>query len=75
MSQDPNALLSQANKAASNASGGFSFFGGKTEKLENAVELYTKAANAFRIQQNGIEAGRAYEQVQTPPLSRHGLGC
>ena len=66
MSQDPNALLAQANKAASNAGSGFSFFGGKTEKLENAVDLYTRAANAFRLQQYGIEAGKAYEQVHLP---------
>ncbi|KAL9099763.1 MAG: hypothetical protein Q9163_004781 [Psora crenata] len=63
MAQDATALLSQANKAASSAASGFSFFGGKAEKYENAVELYTKAANAFRLQQNGTEAGRAYEQA------------
>ena len=63
MAQDPTALLSQANKAVSSAGSGFSFFGGKTDKYENAVDLYTKAANAFRLQQNGTEAGRAYEQV------------
>ena len=63
MAQDPTALLSQANKAASSAGSGFSLFGGKTDKYESAVDLYTKAANAFRLQQNGTEAGRAYEQV------------
>ncbi|KAL9640818.1 MAG: hypothetical protein Q9164_000053 [Protoblastenia rupestris] len=63
MAQDPTALLSQANKAASSAGSGFSLFGGKTDKYENAVDLYTKAANAFRLQQNGTEAGRAYEQA------------
>ena len=34
----------QADKAAQNASGGFSLFGGRAEKHELAAELYTKAA-------------------------------
>lgn len=40
----------QADKALSGASGGFSLFGGRTEKYENAADLYTQAANAFRVQ-------------------------
>jgi len=63
MAQDPRALLQKAEKAAQAASGGFSFFGGKTEKLENAVELYTQAANAFRMQKAGKEAGQAFERA------------
>lgn len=66
MASDPRALLqkvfgmprhprcwlthTQAEKAASGASSGFSLFGGRSEKWENAVELYTQAANAFRMQ-------------------------
>lgn len=53
----------QADKAAQGASGGFSLFGGKTEKLENAVDLYTQAANAFRMQKAGKEAGQAFEKA------------
>jgi alpha-soluble NSF attachment protein len=69
MSQDPRALLQkacdtplpttyaltllQADKAASAAGGGFSFFGGRAEKYENAAELYIQAANAFRMQKQG----------------------
>lgn len=53
----------QAEKAAAGAGGGFSFFGGRTEKLENAVELYTQAANAFRMQKAGIEAGQCFEKA------------
>lgn len=45
----------QADKAAAGAGGGFSFFGGKTEKYENAADLYTQAANAFRMQKQGVE--------------------
>lgn len=41
---------SQADKALSGASGGMSWFGGRTEKYENAADLYTQAANAFRVQ-------------------------
>jgi len=43
----------KADKAASGAGGGFSLFGGKTEKWENAADLYTQAANAFRMQKQG----------------------
>lgn len=47
---DPRALLQKADKAAQGATGGFSLFGGRTEKWENAADLYTQAANAFRVQ-------------------------
>jgi len=63
MAQDPRALLQKAEKTAQSASGGFSLFGGKTEKLESAVELYTQAANAFRMQKAGKEAGEAFEKA------------
>jgi hypothetical protein len=43
----------QAEKAAAGAGGGFSFFGGRQEKWENAADLYTQAANAFRLQKQG----------------------
>lgn len=64
MAQDPRVLLQKADKAASGASGSFSFFGGgKTEKYENAVDLYTQAANAFRLQKQGKEAGQTFERA------------
>ncbi|KAI4126535.1 MAG: hypothetical protein LQ338_003691 [Usnochroma carphineum] len=72
MAQDPRALLQKAEKAAQSAGGGFSFFGGKTEKYENAADLYTQAANAFRMQKQGKEAGQAFERaasIQTSKLS------
>lgn len=50
MAADPRKLLAQADKAAQGASGGFSFFGGRGEKWENAADLYLQAANAFRMQ-------------------------
>ncbi|KAL8736425.1 MAG: hypothetical protein Q9166_000217 [cf. Caloplaca sp. 2 TL-2023] len=72
MAQDPRALLQKADKAAQGAGGGFSFFGGRTEKWENAADLYTQAANAFRMQKQGTEAGQAFERaasIQNSKLS------
>lgn len=63
MAQDPRVLLQRADKALSGASGGFSFFGGRTEKYENAADLYTQAANAFRVQKQNKEAGLAFEKA------------
>jgi len=56
MAQDPRALLQKADKAASGAGGGFSFFGGRAQKWEDAAELYTQAANAFRVQKQSKPA-------------------
>ncbi|KAJ5594907.1 Tetratricopeptide-like helical [Penicillium hispanicum] len=61
----------QADKALSGASGGFSWFGGRSEKYENAADLYTQAANAFRVQKMSAatprchdkEAGQAFEKA------------
>ncbi|KAL8869286.1 MAG: hypothetical protein Q9174_004384 [Haloplaca sp. 1 TL-2023] len=72
MAQDPRALLQKADKAAQSAGGGFSFFGGRSDKYENAADLYTQAANAFRMQKQGTEAGQAFERaasIQTSKLS------
>lgn len=72
MAQDPRALLQKAEKAASGAGGGFSFFGGRAEKWENAADLYTQAANAFRMNKSNKEAGQAFEkaaQIQTKNLN------
>ncbi|KAL8708551.1 MAG: hypothetical protein Q9220_006604 [cf. Caloplaca sp. 1 TL-2023] len=72
MAQDPRATLQKADKAAQGAGGGFSFFGGRTEKWEGAADLYTQAANAFRMQKQGKEAGQAFERaasIQTSKLS------
>ncbi|KAK3675053.1 vesicular-fusion protein S17 [Recurvomyces mirabilis] len=63
MAQDPRALLQKADKAAAGAGGGFSLFGGRTEKYENAVDLYTQAANAFRLQRDLPAAGQTFEKV------------
>lgn len=65
MAQDPRALLQKADKALQGAGGGFSFFGGRAEKYENAADLYIQAANAFRMQKQGKEAGLAFERAAT----------
>ncbi|CAG8957912.1 hypothetical protein HYFRA_00000253 [Hymenoscyphus fraxineus] len=72
MAQDPRALLQKAEKAVAGASGGFSLFGGKQEKWENAAEFYNQAANAFRMQKQNKEAGQAFEKaanIQTTKLN------
>ncbi|KAF2198755.1 alpha-soluble NSF attachment protein [Delitschia confertaspora ATCC 74209] len=63
MAQDPRVALQKAEKALSSAGSGFSFFGGKTEKYENAADLFIQAGNAFRMQQMGKEAGLAFEKA------------
>jgi len=71
MAQDPRALLQKADKAASSAGGGFSLFGGREEKWQNAADLYIQAANAFRMQNQNKEAGQAFERaaaIQTNQL-------
>ncbi|KAI9804735.1 MAG: hypothetical protein M1825_001103 [Sarcosagium campestre] len=65
MAQDPRALLQKADKALQGAGGGFSLFGGRQEKYEAAADLYTQAANAFRMQKQGKEAGMAFERAAT----------
>lgn len=71
MAQDPRALLQKADKQLSSAGGGFSFFGGREEKYQDAADLYIQAANAFRMQQQHAEAGAAFEKaasIQTTNL-------
>ena len=50
-------LSIQAEKALQSASGGFSLFGGRQDKYENAADLYTQAANAFRVQKQSMDSG------------------
>ncbi|KAB5528182.1 vesicular-fusion protein sec17 [Coniochaeta sp. 2T2.1] len=63
MAQDPRALLQKADKALSAAGGGFSFFGGREEKYQNAFDLYVQAANAFKMAKMNREAGQAFEKA------------
>jgi len=70
MAGDPRALLQQAEKTLQGASGGFSFFGGRTEKYEKAAEEFIAAANAFRMQKQGKEAGLAFERAASIQLDQ-----
>lgn len=61
---DGRTLLAQAQKQEAAASGGFSWFGAsKQDKIEQAIELYTQAANAFRTSGQGSDAGAAFEKA------------
>ncbi|KAL3462902.1 vesicular-fusion protein Sec17 [Aspergillus heterothallicus] len=71
MGSDPRALLQQAEQALRGASSGWSIFGDRSEKYENAVKLFENAGNAFRLQKLYKEAGQAFEraaQVQVTKL-------
>ncbi|KAI2471790.1 TPR-like protein [Annulohypoxylon bovei var. microspora] len=65
MAGDPRALLQKADKTLASASSGFSFFGGREDKYQNAADLYIEAANSFRIQKMNREAGQAFEKAAT----------
>jgi len=49
-------------KADKRLKGGFSFFGG-TAKFEDAVEMYTKAGNSFKITKKWDRAGEAFTKA------------
>ncbi|OAQ96493.1 hypothetical protein LLEC1_01388 [Akanthomyces lecanii] len=76
MAQDPRALLQktarsdrcavarvQAEKTLQGASSGFSFFGGREDKYQNAADLFVQAANAFKMQKQDLDAGKAFEKA------------
>ncbi|KAF2803607.1 alpha-soluble NSF attachment protein [Mytilinidion resinicola] len=69
MAQDPRVALQKADKALAGAGSGFSFFGGRSDKYENAADLYIQAANAFRMAKQGMEAGRAFEKAGSIQLT------
>jgi alpha-soluble NSF attachment protein len=70
MAGDPRALLAQAEKTLQGAGSGFSFFGSRTEKYEQAAEQFIAAANAFRMQKQGKEAGQAFKRAASIQLDQ-----
>lgn len=46
---DPQALLQKADKLVSSAGGGFSFFGGKQTKYEDAAQAYIDAGKDTQL--------------------------
>ncbi|KAF7549320.1 hypothetical protein G7Z17_g6456 [Cylindrodendrum hubeiense] len=63
MAQDPRALLQKATKTLQGAGSGFAFFGGREEKYQDAADLFTQAGNAFKMQKQNIDAGKAFERA------------
>ncbi|SPO05776.1 probable transport vesicle fusion protein SEC17 [Cephalotrichum gorgonifer] len=64
--------MKDAEKTLSSASGGFSFFGGREVKYQDAADLYIQAANSFKMQKQMREAGQAFEKaasIQTKNLN------
>jgi alpha-soluble NSF attachment protein len=49
MSSDANDMMNKAEKRASGVGRLLSWFTGNTEKLEDAAELYTAAANKYKM--------------------------
>ncbi|BFZ53205.1 hypothetical protein PYCC9005_000228 [Savitreella phatthalungensis] len=62
-------LMAKADKKA-NSSGGMSswFSGGMTSKYEEAAEMYTRAANQYRLAKRMLEAGAAFEKAASMQL-------
>ncbi|EGS23212.1 vesicular-fusion protein sec17-like protein [Thermochaetoides thermophila DSM 1495] len=59
MALDPRALEEKARKTLQSASG-WSFFSNKEDKYQTAADLYTQAANAYRLENRNQEAGEAF---------------
>ena len=77
MAQDPVQFIAQAKKAYSSTGSRYNpltWFTSKTDSLENAAELYVRAAAAYRAKRAMREAGMAYEKVPIPfPFSPFSL--
>jgi len=70
MAQDAVKALEKATTAFESIGTGFSLFGRKSEKYENAADLYIQAANGFRMAKKGGEAGAAFEKAGSIQLDK-----
>ncbi|KAA8911546.1 putative vesicular-fusion protein sec17 [Sphaerosporella brunnea] len=61
--EDPSAILKKAESLEKSARGGFSFFGGRKEKLEDSANEYVRAANGFKARQSYDQAARILERA------------
>lgn len=59
----PTTNSQQAETLEKSARGGFSFFGGRKEKLEDASGEYVRAANGYKARQNYDQAARILERA------------
>lgn len=64
MSEDPSKLiaLAEKKKKEGSATGLLSFLSNPQVKLEEAAELYEKAGNAFKLNKQWAESGKAFVQ-------------
>lgn len=53
------------------ASGGFSLFGGRQDKYEQASDLYIQAANAFRLQKQSMRLTLYLTRAIHNPPAQH----
>lgn len=62
---NPEGLISEATKKLNKSSGflGSIFGGSSTTKYEEASELFTQAANLYKLQRRNFEAGSAFEKA------------
>lgn len=61
---DPNKLLAKAEKETQGSQGFFTkLTGGASSRMESAAELFVQAANAFRLQKDNLNAGKAFERA------------
>lgn len=64
---DANGGTWQAEKTLAGAGGGFGFFGSREQKYMDAADLFTQAANAFRLQKSSKQED---QNTGTPSLWR-----
>lgn len=69
MSGEADAMMAKADKKATSSGGMSSWFsGGMTSRYEEASELYTTAANQYRLAKRNREAGAAFEKAAAMQL-------
>ncbi|AOW03333.1 soluble NSF attachment protein [Yarrowia lipolytica] len=66
---DVTALIARADKKMTSSGGMFSFMsGGSSTRFEEAADLYTEAANQYKLQRNGKLAGECFEKAADAQL-------
>lgn len=69
MSGEADVMMAKADKKASSSGGMSSWFsGGMTSRYEEAAELYTSAANQYRLAKRNVDAGAAFEKAAAMQL-------
>ncbi|CCG83382.1 Putative uncharacterized protein [Taphrina deformans PYCC 5710] len=69
MSSEADQMMAKADKKATSSGGMSSWFsGGMTSKYEEAAELYSGAANQYRLAKRNRDAGAAFEKAAAMQL-------